>query len=369
MFVPSKTILQMEVDLQRLPRWWAEDGDAILIRVPAGSDGCDTIYKDCAVVCADARDNEFTPYIYNRYSELHDATGHDYQPMPWGWSRSVRERLRRFGMDSDALPSDDWLHDYRTLASREFGCQFMRAVLAEAAGSTLKDRLVGEEMRFFTDFESVMRHTSDTSKDYILKSPWSSSGRGITVSKSGMSEKAATMAKATINAQGGVLVDRFYRKTMDLALEYYVSPNGGTDFIGYSIFQATADGKYCHNLLKSNAELRGIIDNALGDSSLTDFVIDIHKRLLTRLLGGRYSGFLGIDMLLAEDGGALKVHPCIEMNLRMNMGIAALNIQQRLRDRITAPDKLLIAGKESGGFGAFIDGENFSITYNKPRSK
>ena len=56
------------------------------------------------------------------------------------------------------------------------------------------------------------------------------------------------------------------------------------------------------------------------------------EKELSRTIGGIYQGYLGIDMFIS---GKL-LHPCVELNLRMNMGILSRILFDRyLADRST----------------------------------
>ena len=47
----------------------------------------------------------------------------------------------------------------------------------------------------------------------------------------------------------------------------------------------------------------------------------------------KYTGFLGVDMMIYRDGvGQYKIQPCVEINLRYNMGIVALQLQRHLAE-------------------------------------
>ena len=72
-----------------------------------------------------------------------------------------------------------------------------------------------------------------------------------------------------------------------------------------------------------------------------------HLQMLKHHLAGKYTGFVGIDMMAVDMNGKRKCHPCVEINLRMNMGIVAMEVyRRRLRD-----------GSGSGtGSGALVDG-------------
>jgi hypothetical protein len=53
-------------------------------------------------------------------------------------------------------------------------------------------------------------------------------------------------------------------------------------------------------------------------------------RALQEVLGRRYRGPLGVDMMLyRDDRGACKLHPCVEINTRYTMGILSLALSSR----------------------------------------
>jgi hypothetical protein len=41
------------------------------------------------------------------------------------------------------------------------------------------------------------------------------------------------------------------------------------------------------------------------------------------LMSDAYIGYLGVDMMICKDDEGYKVHPCVEVNLRMNMGVVS----------------------------------------------
>ena len=50
--------------------------------------------------------------------------------------------------------------------------------------------------------------------------------------------------------------------------------------------------------------------------------LDVYKR---QVFHGKYVGYLGVDMMIYEDeSGEFGVQPCVEINLRYNMGICLL---------------------------------------------
>jgi hypothetical protein len=45
--------------------------------------------------------------------------------------------------------------------------------------------------------------------------------------------------------------------------------------------------------------------------------------VLQKMIGTDYAGYLGVDMMICREGENFLVHPCVEINLRMNMGVVA----------------------------------------------
>lgn len=50
---------------------------------------------------------------------------------------------------------------------------------------------------------------------------------------------------------------------------------------------------------------------------------------LASLLNKGYCGFLGVDMMICLEDGKYLLHPCVEINLRMNMGVVSHTILNR----------------------------------------
>ena len=124
------------------------------------------------------------------------------------------------------------------------------------------------------------------------------------------------------------------------------------DFLGYSVFHAAENGAYGYNIVESQERLVQRID---VDHTLLHALIDYHK---IHLALTAYRGPVGIDMLKTSDGS---IHPCIEINLRMNMGILAILLEQQGYStgfhHLTEP--------REHGFEAIVDEGKLIITYKK----
>lgn len=308
---------------------------------------------------------------------------------PWGWSLATKQRYRHMDIADDLLPSDEWLAQLRALSSRQFACEYIHHLLADLSSThpNTSPLLLGHEMHWLQAGKPLaheMRPSSAVSPltsspfPLILKLPWSSSGRGVFVLPP---DAPLSTLHSKLSTQTGFLVDRFYAdKTLDFAMEFFIHPDespnhsAGTapqvEFLGYSVFQASDHGTYGFNYVESQDELlRRIIgepngndgrdglngqDGSIGQiEELLDALVAYHKVHLART---SYRGPLGIDMLKTADG---HIHPCLEINFRLNMGILALLLHQRLGSHATAQ----LTPPRPAGFAARVERGKLMITY------
>ena len=269
---------------------------------------------------------------------------------PWGWSLATKQRYKQMGVAEALLPSDEWLEELRRLSSREFACRYIQELLEE-----MKDeRLLGKEMRWKENLD--LNDTPNGS--LIFKSPWSSSGRGVFV------EKTSNRLQGFLSSQGGYVVDRFYEdKVLDFAMEFFVHEDRKVEFLGWSVFHASENGAYGYNYVESQEELVGrILDGLDGvngfdglDGQFLGRLVRYHQEHLAKT---EYRGPVGIDMLKTADG---RVHPCLEINFRMNMGILALLLYKQYGAGCTKQ----LTPLNPNGFEALVEKGKLMIAYRR----
>ena len=296
-FTPNAMVAMMDRQLFLLPLLFARQHDLIF----------------------DASSN----VVYDTNGDVVSITGRKVIPFPWGWNRAIREKFRKVGVDEQMLPGDDVLQTVREMASRRFAAHYL-CHFQSLADSSLPDIFVGHHMTFHQSLDSLCRLDGPM----IFKQPWSTSGRGNFVTET-IDDRTEEKLKGFLRTQGGFLSDRFYEKTLDFAMEFYVYTDGKVDFVGYSLFKASENGKYGGNLVADQHEIKEEIGNALHSTSLADELVTTHRQLLSKFLGKRYTGFVGVDMMAVKMDGSICCHPCVEINLRMNMGLVAMQAYRR----------------------------------------
>lgn len=292
-YTPTAVVRKMQTDLALLPAVFCEDQDLI------------AAYGEKAV--------------FNKDGHKMDVGLENAIPFPWGWNRAARSFFLKLGVSPNHMPDDKSLELVRYFACRKFHALFIQMFLNQAKISGRDDLFVGDKMEFCENL-SCLR---DEQMPMIFKLPWSSSGRGIFVADK-INDNAMGKLRGFIKSQGGFLKDCYYEKVLDFAMEFYVFSNGKVSFVGFSLFQADTKGKYGGNLVDSQVAIEQLIASHLKSELIIPFVKNECRNLLERTMGGKYTGFVGVDMMVVDTPNGRRCHPCVEINPRMNMGILAM---------------------------------------------
>lgn len=287
-------IKRMAADLSVLPAWYAEKGDWIKV---------DNL---CHV------EEWESPLFPSDISWTEDWLSMPCSP--WGWNPALVHSLQDV-VSSDFLPDEKHLQQLRYLAGRQ------RCVKVLQSFSTSSSFTCGEA-RACSSVTEVQRFMQSRG-EVILKSPWSGSGRGLAhVSPSTWTTSIEGWISRIIRTQGEIMVEPFYSKEVDFAMEFQINEQGETCFAGYSLFETDSFGNYKANLLLPDEEIERRISAYIPITLLHNVKEELTKMLST-LAGGCYVGYLGVDMMICSIEDTYKLHPCVEINLRMNMGVVA----------------------------------------------
>ena len=331
-YTPPSMIQYMERELELLPIWWAEQGDVVLVSdITKADDFLRDLNQRLNALGLNAKNVFFADWK----GHLSDTNMHweHLHPFPWGWNRDLARRCLRLGIPPERIPDAKQLERMRQLSSRRFAVRYINDLLSFFRDPTLSDNelgtdvLLGEEM-VFVETRAMLAACLKTmipEGAVILKAPWSSSGKGNLVANHA-SANTLRWAESILDKQGGLCVDRFYHKRLDFAMEFCVHSDSTCDFLGYSLFSADELGRYEGNMVAEQQRIRDAILSAGAEPILLARLIDFHLKHLPLCLGNGYEGIVGIDMMLAEVNKRVFLHPCIEINLRMNMGVVALHL-------------------------------------------
>lgn len=255
---------------------------------------------------------------------------------PWGWSRHALRRFASAGVPEHVMEyAAANIDRIRQLSHRRSSAELTRRI-TEAVDFPSFGLPEPSLPREACSFEEIVGISAEFPDGIYVKSPWSSSGRGVAYIAPGELPRQRSRIEGTIKSQGSVMVERAYDNLLDFAM-LFCSDGSEVSFLGYSRFYNSRGTAYSGNLVASDADilreltaflpapLFAALERALP-GILTDFL---------RLPGsGRlaYRGFLGLDMMIARSAASAPVMlvPCVELNLRKTMGTVAHLLYRRL---------------------------------------
>jgi hypothetical protein len=163
----------------------------------------------------------------------------------------------------------------------------------------------------------------------MAKSPWSSSGRGVfRVEAEDNVIPADARMRNIIKQYGGIAIEEYCERIQDFALEFYARKDGTITYAGLSVFNTSVGGNYLGNIEGTQAELQGLINRLLPWEKVKTCIERLIHHLQL-LINGNYIGPLGVDLMVVKQEEVLKLHPCVEINLRNTMGHVALLLNDK----------------------------------------
>ena len=240
-------------------------------------------------------------------------------PTPWGWSQYTRGVYERAGVPRDMLPDDGRLEVYRELSHRRTAAELRRLVAAKLDFEIwpgASEMLSAAELRDY-----ISRYG-----EVAVKLPWSSSGRGVSFADGSTDLR---QAEGAISRYGSVLAEPRAERLADLAM-LYMAGESGVEYRGLSVFETDARGGYQGNAVAGQETLEARLGALYPIERLREVAQAVGDGL-AQLLGDRYCGPVGVDMLLARTScGETVLHATVEINLRYTMGFVALALAPRV---------------------------------------
>lgn len=307
-YTAPRAARKLREDLQMLPAWVA-DGQAFVLAHPS------------------AVHSEYLRELRSHLSSLDGVAVYHGNPedvsfaIPWGWSLTVCEELRRLGLKTAATMSG--LETLRQLSHRRTTVNVFEWLRRHRAEVDLPDSPV--VCHSVEEVHAVVARFGIA----VMKVPWSSSGRGVCRVKIADFELYREWVAGILRRQGALLCERYYDKIQDFAMEFRVERRK-VEYEGLSVFSNTPQMSYDHAIVAPESVLRQHLSAYLSEDAF-EAVKQAVKTCLQAILPEYYRGYVGVDMIIYRDaGGMMRVNPCIEVNLRMTMGVVASKLSNRV---------------------------------------
>lgn len=292
-YTAPKRPLKMADDLASLPRWYAPEGEKTEWITQGRLCGEEVSFGECRLV-------------------------------PWGWNESLIHKARLAGFKEETLHSDTQMALLRTLSNRAVSVQLLKELKAENPDYLCGDSASCDSLEEVEAFHKIHRST-------LLKAPWSCNGRGImSITYAYITPQTERWIVGLIKSQGSVIAEKFQEKVCDFAMGFYADGEGRVSFVGYSLFLTDGRGGYVGNILSTDERIADFLARWIPLSVLESVRNSLESKLACVLAPACYRGYLGVDMLVArfETGVPFRLLPCVEVNLRMSMGMVARRLSE-----------------------------------------
>lgn len=313
-YTPDAVVQKMMSDLSLLPLWYGNEGDYVLTsKAETAKRFIESLPPDLQPSLHPVSDKETC-----RLTASLDAS-------PWGLSPHslhLFEKLRKRGAPL-SIPA--WKEIYHTLTHRRAAAYGLRETLQRLPGLPSISIPC-----FYETGAAVKTHIKTHPPPFLLKTPFSCSGRGLYPIMSTMADKKAMQwIEGALRRQGAVSIEPMLEKVCDFAMEFYADGENGISYEGLSIFETQTKGMFSGGWLGHAEFLQKFLTTYISEETLAA-VREAVTLTLKEILGNVYRGYLGVDMLIFRHNKAYAVHPFVEMNLRYTMGLVACELSRRL---------------------------------------
>ena len=325
-YTPPYTIQKMSSDLELLPVWYGGGGSYTLVRNQKSSQFVSSLPRDF-------RPSLSSPMILNlMMKELYRRKKMGEKPnLPpltaniWGISpRSIDmfKELKQAGMDIE-IP--EWKEEYALLTKRQTS-----AVCLESLQKKIPITPYIKIPEFFSDIEDLKQFVAENTPPYVIKMPFSSSGRGLYwLDEKTLDSRAISWINGALKRQGDVSIEPALDKVLDFAAEFYSDGDGDVKYVGLSVFETQSQGQFDGCMLGAQDVLQQRLNEYISPEDYM-FLIEQICLILKDVVGSSYRGFMGVDMFIYKTSdGNYAVHPFVELNLRYTMGLVAMKLSNR----------------------------------------
>ena len=336
---------KFESDLGYLPAWLANEWDQVLV-----SGTVDNAYNQ------EMRNLGFRlPELINLKEALANPSWLA-QPKgtlrPWGWSPAIHQlfkpAINSYQDDFRQSAVATWHEAHKSLYSRLTALGLLTRMIGKYSVNWLPEPTDLPVVCFTID---QIYTVLDKRKRVVVKTPWSSSGRGLLLFPNpDQKTKNDEVLSGMLNQQGFVTIEPWFDKIADLSYQF-ISKSGEIRYKGRTFFETDSKGRYVRNLLADTPILPGEVSGFLEMHNV-EVIQLLQAALMESGYTSLYEGWIGVDALIYRaDTGEPRFQPMVEINGRFTMGAIALKLRKHLA--LQSSGFLQIFYSKSGNFQDF----------------
>jgi hypothetical protein len=303
-------------ELALLPVWYADKGDYVYIEK--------NVQPDFLSLLPEEIRPEVT-IVSEEALHLHASSFPQMLAAPWGLSlQSVGFYKNLMSRHNVTIELPVWKDAYVRLTGRRTGAACFKKISQLLPGASFPPLPL-----FFAELPDIEAWLYGHPGASVIKTPYSSSGRGLLWLEEGtLRDKDINWMKGALRKQGSVSIEPVLNTIHNFAMEFFINEQGKVRYEGLSVFGTSPKGAYRGNRLMRQEELENLISSSIG-KTLFQQVKEAAAEAIREIYAG-YAGYIGIDMLVYKTAeGTNALHPCIEVNMRYTMGMAAIRLFEK----------------------------------------
>ncbi len=308
-YMSPANVLQMQYDLSFLPAWYGNTRDFVFVDIKT-----DLVYIHFL--------KQLFPDLPSPVT-LNTISAQPYEEICiWGISpQSIHffTEINQKQYTQFKLP--DWKAEYNYLNSRKAARDCLNELIKKIP--EIQNSLIPCFCNNIKQIEEIL----EINKSPVLaKAPYSSSGRGLVWIKE-WTKKEKELLTGILKKQGSVSLEPVLDKLTDFSMQFMCDGKGTISFEGYSLFETNNKGAYQGNYLYSQETITNLLIEHVS-LTLLEKIKDHLLNILKEKYAFLYKGCIGVDMMIYKDHGEYKLHPCVEINMRYNMGYLSIQLQE-----------------------------------------
>ncbi|MBP1617185.1 MAG: hypothetical protein H6Q14_1012 [Bacteroidetes bacterium] len=309
-------VVQMQRDLAFLPAWYAGVGDYVWTVDPLPEDFLQfwSPLKDFSV--KDIGGN--SPSVDYAQLAKQEVALWGISPQAVHCFESISEKYTL------SLDIPKWNPLYAEFSHRQKAAQYLGKLCDSF--SFISPKLIPRSCESLEEIDAILEREGDIL--FLAKAPYSSSGRGLLwLPKGKLTRVERQILHGHLNKQKSVSLEYALQKELDFAMEFRCDGVGGCFFDGYSLFETSEKGNYLGNKILSQEQIVDILTEKIPLEYL-QLAQGKLVALFSSDLAFTHKGYVGVDMMVYVENGESKLHPCVEINLRTNMGVLSIALQK-----------------------------------------
>ncbi len=242
-----------------------------------------------------------------------------YHIESWGKSPAEDYFIRQLGCNADF---ESWHPQSRIIFEKETSCQFLHHFINKYPNKLFPEiDSLSQRVNTIDEIEKYL----EKHENIVLKDPISSSGRGLQIIRDKQLNHARIQwIKSILKQYGYLIVEKWFNKTHDLSFQFHINKEKKVEFLGLSYFITNSNGQYIGHYLNFDEYEKAGISKFEIEKIGNQLCEELAKSIYTEF----YTGYLGIDAIVYNEGEKIGLHPCLEVNSRYTMGLLSKRIEK-----------------------------------------